>query len=506
MKRVLAVLTAVIAACATPLAAQDKSYAEVRHLYEKVLLAAEHLEGLVRDTEYAELSWDLVEYGDRDLLARIPPKVSDPILRTMVVSNLGKAHARAGECPKALETSDSVLNDELMASLDDNPLKFFARAAFKNAFETYALCGALEQTEDAIVSYHPSDEEQKVYLAQSYAFVASALYRADRLADGERYFAKALSLVEALGDGEGRNEALGHIAIEQILVGRLDDAHKSLTAIDLDAEPDPGWRHSIRDGLFAMLANALASEGRWQEAEVALDSQSAGKSRMPLFFSSLKIEQTRSLDRDAALRELAELYDRLVEHNEEFGLVELAAEFAARGEDRRALAILDRLYEQNLATVRRHRRGSIEYVFAQLTVSVVLTTYVVIGYPDIALEALNTGPFKRARTHELGMNWGSLIGHARSQNDKALLALVEPTPTTKIDDIAEQRGMIAYFTYKRHFEEAERIIDSIPVSDAARFRARSRFEGVPHLYTELARYMMGVTYWDILYGRSDRHF
>ena len=121
---------------AAPAAAQHKSYAEVRHLYEKALLAIEDTEESFADASYVELSWELLEFGDPELLARVPPKVTHELLLAEVTANLALAHARTGDCPAALQLADRAFNQSLVKRLTSPVLGDPAWAALNSIVRT----------------------------------------------------------------------------------------------------------------------------------------------------------------------------------------------------------------------------------------------------------------------------------------------------------------------------------------------------------------------------------
>ena len=478
MKRVLTVLTVVIAVFAAPAAAQDKSYADVRHLYEKALLAAEETEGDGRTLDYGELSLDLLTHGDLELLARIPAEMKTEAGRATYTTFLALGHAQSGNCEKALEFADWAFRPSFVETLAGDRPQHGATTALKALVQAYAHCGAVERAKEVAEAYAPSSKLE-AYRADVESAIAASLWLAGNQAEAERYFAKARARADGLDEEGQRLAALRRIAFNQIAAGRDDEALKTIRAMGIAFETflEPPRRYPEYEEVFeyGALAVQLASEGRWELADAIL----AGTTQVASYYSPalvvLQIERIASLDRETRLQRLDALsrFDERDWSNQ--GAILLARAYADLGEEERAIAILEGLLEEahGIITLSDTR-------WITGTLGEILKSYVLMGRPQDALDkVVGEGP-NQVRVFELPQAWGALIGYARLHGDEALRRQVEPSPEKDLPRGIVREEIFVYYLDQQAFAEAEREIEHF--DDFAKVEA----------YRRLAGEMMGV--------------
>lgn len=456
-----------VAVLATPLAAQEKSYAEVRHLYEKAFLAIEDVDPAWKDVHYGELSWDLVGFGDPDLLARIPPKTRNELYRAEVTANLALAHARAGDCPAALEVNERAFSPSLVEDLGRPLQRERTRFALKTIVRTFARCGALERAEEAIASHDPGPEAAKPYLADADSTIAASLYLAGDLTEAERYLSRAIALAKPIKNEYRRSDALARVIANQVAMGRLDDALRTAKAI-VATEERPKQSFNRYDGFrnwaLQLIAFEFASQDQWEKAYGALDSQLEHKRYYRPAFVSLRLAYLQSLDRTDALKNLSELERVLVDEQSDHSLVLLALAVADLGEEPRAFAILDRLYEKHAKVYSKRDSETLRDPglrrIALSPLDFILTTQVRMGRTQEVLDRLNSTLLRDVNARDLAGAWGSLIGHARLHGDAALLTQSEPVLENAHARFRVEFKIFEYLLDKRAFSEAERLIGS----------------------------------------------
>ena len=463
---------------AAPTMAQDKSYADVRHLYEKALLAAEETEGDGRTLVYGELSWDLLTLGDLELLARIPAEMKTETGRAIYTTFLALGHAQSGSCKKALELADWAFRPSFVETLAGDRPQHGATTALKALVRAYARCGAVERAEEVAEAYAPSSKLE-AYRADVESAIAASLWLAGDQAAAERYFAKARARADGLDEEGPRLAALRRIAFNQIAAGRDDEALETIRAMGIAFETflEPPRRYAEYEEAFeyGALAVQLASKGRWELADGILAGSTKAASYYSPVLVALQIERIASLDRETRLQRLDAL-SRFDERDwSDDSAVLLARAYADLGEEARAIAILEGLLEEGHGIITLS-----DTVWITNTPGEILKSYVLMGRPQEALDKIVGEGLNQARVFQLPQAWGALIGYARLHGDEALRRQVEPSLEKDLPWGIVHEGIFVYYLDQRAFEEAEREIEHLD--------AFAKVEA----YRRLAGEMMGV--------------
>ena len=485
---------------AAPATAQDKSYEEVRHLYERALLAVDDVKPAQRDYHYVDLSWDLASFGDLVLLARIPPKVTDPIFRAEVDANLALAHARTSDCPAALPLAEQAFSDRLVETLKEKSPHHRAKIALKSIVRALARCGAVGRAEEVAEISMPASGPE-TYRADVESTIATSLHLAGAWDEAERHMAKARRLALSSRTEGQRSAMLKTIAENQMTAGRLDEALETAIAITIlpsrsseRIKPVLHPYHYARNAVLRELALRYLVRGRWDMADTALAGRTVHTGYFPDAFVALRLAQLTAMGREAALKNLANFERSLVHEGADRGLVFLASAFADVGETIRAIALLGKLYERYEARYRELQPGTVESGVVLRLLDDILKGYVLIGRPQDALDKLSEGPLVQTRSHRLKQAWGALIGYAQLNGDADLLRRINPVLQDRIDRRTIDHEAFTYLIEQRAFAEAERFIGDMAAINR------------PDAYSRLAREQMGVAFWDHLYDRDNRGF
>ena len=463
---------------AAPTMAQDKSYADVRHLYENALLAAEDLEASLEDFHSVELSLDLLTHGDLELLARIPAKAKTEAGRATYTTFLALGHAQSGDCERALELADWAFRPSFVETLAGDRPQHGATTALKALVQAYARCGAVERAEEVAEAYAPSSKPE-AYRADVESTIAASLWLSGDHAEAERYFAKARDRADGLDEGVQRRAALRRIAFNQIAAGRDDEALETIRAMGIAFETflDPPRRYFEYEEVVenGTLVVQLASKGRWELADATLAGTTKITSYYPHALIALQIERIASLDRATRLQRLDAL--SLFDEKEwsDQSAVLLARAYADLGEEAQAIAILDGLLEEGHGVI---TLSDTRWITS--TPGEILKSYVLMGRPQEALDKVAGEGFDELRVFQLPQAWGALIGYARLHGDEALRRQVEPRLEEDHPSGLLRDGILAYYLDQRAFAEAEREIQHL--DDFAQ----------PWAYRRLAGETMGV--------------
>ena len=481
-------------AFATPAAAQDKSYADVRHLYEKMLLTIEETDEHAWDAHYAELAWDLMNHGDLELLARIPPKVSNPSLHADVTAALALAHARTGDCPVALEVAERAFGPGLFEGLQRSPPSFAAAVALRSIIRTFARCMALERAEAAVAAYEPQLRPWG-YLPDAYSAIAVSLEAVGARAEAQRYLAKARASVSPLPQ-EHRVEALHRIAANQVAAGRYNEALETIESMDIALDrmfhEPPVLVIADRWKWLKVLGHQMSSQGHWEIDGAIFEGDSEVRHYYSIAPIEFHITEYLEMERQDAIEGLSKVQPVLLRDEQQQGLVMLARAFGKIGEEPRAVAILDALYGEVIAKLldddpETRFSGSDLYVLARL-----IEGYVLVGQPQAALERLTSDQWSGSQHPQLLQAWGMLFGYAELHGDQVLRRQAGAVRSATRSPFPFDYGTFLYYLDQGAFEPAETLIEGMT--------PRSKLRN----YERLARAKMGVPYWHYFINRDRR--